>query len=537
MTTIAVKNKLLKNLKGDIFGGITAGVIALPLALAFGVASGLGAAAGLYGAIIVGMFASIFGGTKSQVSGPTGPMTVVLASIVALHPNNPSLIFLTIVLAGLFQIIFGLIKVGTLIKYVPYPVISGFMSGIGTIIIILQLNPILGLPLSGNVINSLIETLHGLNNLNLQAIIIGLLTLGIVFFTPKKIAKNFPPALLALLIVTIVSIVFGANVETIGDIPATLPHFAIKPVSWNLVWSILPVAITLAILGSVDSLLTSLVADSITKTKHKPNKELIGQGIGNMFAGLFGGIAGAGATMRTVVNIKAGGRTRLSGVVHSLFLLTLLLGAAPLAKHIPLAVLAGILIKVGVDIVDYKFIKLIKNAPKSDLFVMIWVYAVTVFYDLIFAVGTGIVLSAILFAISVARQFNLSINDICTDKSGECNNDDSKYELRIIDINGVLFFGSASMMLSGVDDLLGTKCVILNCRYILNMDISAVFALEDIICRLKDKGIRVFLVLNNKKTATRLKNLGVISQLGEHNLFLDKEAAIAKAEKELNENN
>jgi SulP family sulfate permease len=532
---LANKN-IFSNIRGDIFGGITAGVIALPLALAFGVASGVGAAAGLYGAIMVGLFAAIFGGTKTQISGPTGPMTVVLASIIVTHPGNINAIFLSIFLAGLIQILFGITKLGTFIKYVPYPVISGFMSGIGTIIVLLQAGPLLGLSSSGSTFECLKNLVLNISNTNLHALFLGLLTLLIVFFTPKKIAKVFPPALIALISVTIISILFKFNVPTISDIPASLPAFKFPTVSLDIFKSILPIAFTLAILGSVDSLLTSLVADSITKTKHDSNKELIGQGIGNMMASLFGGIAGAGATMRTVVNVKAGGRTQLSGVVHSLFLIAILLGAAPLAKNIPNAVLAGILIKVGVDIVDYKFLKVINNAPKRDLFVMLWVYFVTVFYDLIFAVGTGIVLSAILFSISIAQQFNIQVDDMYPIDEDENSNieEKSKYAIRVVDVKGILFFGSSSQMVASIDDTLGTKYLIISCEQISTMDISAAFSLEDMILNLKTRGITVILVLRNEKIKRKLLDLGTIDILGKDNVFFDRQRAINEAELRLN---
>ncbi len=523
---------IFSNIKGDIFGGITAGVIALPLALAFGVASGVGAAAGLYGAIMVGLFAAVFGGTKTQISGPTGPMTVVLASIIVSHPGNMNAIFLSIFLAGLIQIVFGITKIGSFIKYVPYPVISGFMSGIGTIIIILQAGALLGLQSSGSTYECIKNFVTNLGSTNFHALFLGLITLAIVFFTPKKISKVFPPALIALIAVTLISIIFKFNVPTISDIPASLPAFKFPQITGELLKSILPIAFTLAVLGSVDSLLTSLVADSITKTKHDSNKELIGQGIGNMMASLFGGIAGAGATMRTVVNVKAGGRTQLSGVVHSLFLITILLGAAPLAKNIPNAVLAGILIKVGVDIVDYKFLKVIRTAPKRDLFVMLWVYFVTVFYDLIFAVGTGIVLSAVLFSISIAQQFNLQIDDIYPiDENNDDNIEEkSKYAIRVIDVKGILFFGSSSQMVASIDDTLGTKYLIINCEQISTMDISASFALEDMIVNLRTRGITVLLVLKNEKIKRKLWDLGTISILGKENVFFDRSRAIKEAE-------
>ncbi len=529
------KKNIFWNIKGDIFGGITAGVIALPLALAFGVASGAGAAAGLYGAIFLGFFAALFGGTPTQVSGPTGPMTVVIAGIIATHPNNIQAVFLTIILAGLFQILFGLFKLGNLIKYVPYPVISGFMSGIGMIIIILQLNPLLGLPSNGSIINSLKETFTSLQNTNLHSLLLGAITLAIVFFMPKKWQRFVPAPLTALVIVTVLSIVLGFNVQTISDIPASLPSLSLPMVSWDVLKTLIPIALTLSILGCVDSLLTSLVADSVTKTKHNSNKEIIGQGIGNIVAGLFGGIAGAGATMRTVVNIKAGGRTRISGIVHSLFLLVILIGAAPLAQNIPSAVLAGILIKVGVDIVDYKFLKVLRNSPKRDLAVMVWVFFVTVFYDLIFAVATGIVLSSILFAISVAQQFNIEIND--THKIEDTDDDSvetkSKYAIRTLDIQGVLFFGSSSQFLSTIDDVLETKYLIINCQNVLNLDISASFALEDMIARTKDKDTEVLLVVNNEKITNKLEQLGVLNVLGDKNVFYSKEEAVSYAEQHL----
>lgn len=524
--------ELFKNFKGDLFGGITSGVIALPLALAFGVASGVGAAAGLYGAIFVGLFAAIFGGTKPQISGPTGPITVVVAAIVASHPGNYKLIFATVVLAGLFQILLGITSVGKLIKFVPYPVISGFMSGIGVIIIILQINPLLGLDVQGTPIKTILSFPEIFNSFNLQSLILGSMTLAIVFFTPRKFAQLVPPTLIALVSVTIASVLLGFNVKTIGEIPTGLPDFAFPLISLEELIIIVPLAITVAILGAVDSLLTSLVADSLAKTNHNSNKELIGQGIGNMFSGAFGGIAGAGATMRTVVNIKTGGKTQLAGVIHSIFLIILLLGAAPLASNIPMAVLAGILIKVGFDIIDYKFIKVINHAPKHDLAVMLLVFALTVFDDLIFAVGAGLVLSCLLFASSISRQFNITVDDYshCKGDLEQENIEElSKYKIRMVNIEGVFFFGSASRVLTRVDDLLGTEYLIINCESIPEMDISAVFALEDIIVRMRDKGIKVFIVFSSTNVTKKLLRLGVTRLIGRDNIFYEKCRAVDKA--------
>ena len=347
--------KFFSNIKGNLFGGITAGIIALPLALAFGVASGLGALAGLYGAIFLGFFAALFGGTPTQVSGPTGPMTVVVASIVLMYPHNTGLIFMTIFLAGLIQLIISYTNIADLIRYVPYPVISGFMTGIGVIIILLQITPFFGIEFSGSPIEHIFYFIKNIDKINPHALILSAITLAIVFFTPKKISEKIPSSLLALVIGTIISVVFKLNVLTIGEIPVAFPAIKIGMISFSEFKVILPAAISLAILGCIDSLLTSLVADSVTKTKHNSRKEVFGQGLGNMMAGIFGGLAGAGATMRTVVNIKAGATGRLSGVIHSLLLISIILFFAPFAAKIPLALLSAILIKVGIDIVDYKF--------------------------------------------------------------------------------------------------------------------------------------------------------------------------------------
>ncbi len=530
--TLGSFKNLFSNFKGDLLGGLTAGVIALPLALAFGVASGVGAAAGLYGAIFVGLFASIFGGTKPQISGPTGPITVVVAAIVASNPGNLKLIFATILLAGLFQILLGISKVGNLIRYVPYPVISGFMSGIGVIIIILQINPLLGLDVQGTPLKTIMSFGEILTSFNQQSLILGALTLLIVFFTPSKIRLLIPPPLIALVGVTLISVLFAFDIKTIGEIPIGFPNIQFPLISFNDLIKIVPLAITVAILGAVDSLLTSLVSDSLTKTTHKSNKELVGQGIGNTVSALFGGIAGAGATMRTVVNIKTGGKTPLSGVIHSIFLMTILLGAAPLASSIPMAVLAGILIKVGFDIIDYKFIKVISHAPRYDLAVMLLVFTLTVFDDLIFAVGAGIVLSCLLFASKISKKIKITVNG-CQQTSEILSSEHieelSKYKIRMVDIQGEFFFGSASRVLTRVDDLLGTKCLIINCELIPDMDISAVFALEDIIVRMRDKGIKVYLVLASVNVAKKLLRLGVLKPIGRDNIFYDKHKAVEKA--------
>lgn len=521
------KTSMFTNLKGNLFGGITAGVIALPLALAFGVASGLGAAAGLWGAIIVGFFASIFGGTNTQISGPTGPMTVVIASLVLAYPNSPKIIFMAIFLAGLLQICLSFTGVAKLIHFVPYPVVSGFMCGIGVIIILLQLAPFLGLEANGTPIEQIFQVFKHLPNISLEAIILSLVALITIFLTPKKIAKYCPSSLLALIIGTVVAMAFHFDVKTIGEIPLGLPHFELGLISFKDFQAILPLAITLAILGSIDSLLTSLVVDSITNTKHNSNKELVGQGIGNAIAGMFGGLAGAGATMRTLININSGGTGRLSGVTHSIFLICVVLFLAPFASQIPLAVLAAILIKVGIDIIDYKYLKVISHSSKADILVMATVFVLTVIDDLIFAVGVGIVLSAVLFAVRASQDLKVdTYNHEIPNLQGDC-----KLYLGILHIDGMFFFGSASTVLARSEALLEKETIIVDCQKIKSMDISATFALETMISRLKDDNIHVVVIFNNTRIAREQLFSGLSQSISRHDIAFSMDSAIKKATK------
>lgn len=518
-----MRTGILSNFKGDLLGGITAGVIALPLAIALGVSSGLGATAGIYGSIIVGLLASIFGGAPTQISGPTGPLTVVIASVYAIHSNNPNLIFAAIMLSGIFQIILGLFKVGKFINFVAYPVISGFMSGIGAIIILLQLNPILGLSFNGTPVEGLINIFKSSAMIVPESIILGAITLLIVFFTPKKIGNIIPPPLIALVAVTAFSIFMGFNVATIGEIPRSFPALSIPTFKLSEIETIIPIALTLAVLGSLDSLLTAMVADSLTKTKHHSNRELIGQGIGNTVVALFGGVVCCGATMRTAVNIKSGGRTRLSGVIHSLFLVAVIVFFAPVAAKIPLAVLAGILIKVGISIIDYKFLKVVKAAPKNDLLVMLLVFLITVFDDLILAVGVGVILSSILFAANVAKQTNVKLIE-----PEDYIEEDFKNKTMIMHIDGVLFFGSAAQVASRIDDVLDNKYIVLDCSNIKSMDISAVFALEDLMLTLQGKNVHVIIVFNNRNVAASTLKLGLRRLVKQNQIAFSVDEALNK---------
>ncbi|GFD96889.1 anti-sigma factor antagonist [Alteromonas sp. KUL156] len=473
----------LSNLRGDFTGGLTAGIVALPLALALGVASGLGPMAGLYGAIAVGFFAALFGGTPAQISGPTGPMVVVLAGLFASLSGDASLIFTAVILAGIFQIVFGFLGVGQYIRLVPYPVISGFMSGIGAIIIILQIGRLLGHEPPGGTIGALSYLPTALADIDFATLALGLGTLVIAYKWPPQLGKFVPGALAALIIGTLVSL--ALSVPVLGDIPTGLPSLHLPVFEQSKALLILEAAFILAVLGAIDSLLTSLVADNMTRTRHDSNKELIGQGIGNTFAGLIGGIAGAGATMRTVVNIRSGGKYNISGMVHALVLLAIVLGLSPLAAQIPHAVLAGILVKVGLDIIDWSYLKRAHKGPRWDFALMVMVLALTVFVDLITAVGVGVVFAALAYVKQIAQ---LQIEEL--KKIPDSLNDPKENELleslkgkvSIFSFGGPLSFGAAADLGHHVRERVkpGSKVTILDFSRVPLMDVSAAMAVDTV---------------------------------------------------------
>ena len=382
----------LRTFRGDLFGGITSAIVALPVALAFGIASGLGAAAGIYGAIAVGFFASVFGGTRSQISGPTPSMTVAMAVIVTTHASTLGEALTVVVMGGTLQVLLGISRLGRFVAYTPYVVISGFMSGIGIIIILIQLLPFLGAPTSPHGPMGALGVLpDALADINTSAVIIAIVSLAIGVFWPRRLGRYLPSPLASLVAGTLLGVLWLTDAPVIGQIPMGLPalQFTVPPADF-LVRAVQP-AIILALLGSVDSLLTSLIADSLTGTQHKPNRELVGQGIGNMVAGLFGGLPGAGATMGTVTNIRAGGQTQVSGVLRSILLLMLVLGLGQYVEPIPHAALAGILMKIGWDIIDWRILTLVHRIRFEHLLVMMLTLALTVFVDLVTAVAIGLI--------------------------------------------------------------------------------------------------------------------------------------------------
>ena len=511
------------NVKGNLFGGMTAAVIALPLALAFGVASGLGATAGLYGAIVLGFIAAMVGGTPTQISGPTGPMTVMIAAAVVALNGDIGMIAATIFLAGLFQMLFGFVKIGQFVRYIPYPVISGFMSGIGVIIILLQINPFLGLPSDASVLHVLISLPQTLTQTNVAALILALLSLAIVLYTPASISRWLPTPLIALLVLTPISALFDLQVATIGDIPSGLPEFVIPSFSVSQINVIVPLAFTLALLGTIDSLLTSIVADSLTQTRHKPNRELLGQGLGNALCAFVGAVPGAGATMRTVVNIKSGGSNNLSGMFHAAILLVIVLFFAPLASKIPLAVLAGILIKVGIDILDYRFLEVWRESPRHDLMIMGTVFFVTVFIDLITAVMIGVVLASLSIVYRITQATHI---DLVSSDSSE-KPIDLPDHARIIRVEGSFFFGSSAAFENQVNLALDIKVMIIDIASVPFLDITAIFTLKDMLATLKRANVDVYIVAR-KEHQNQLKKLNISNFFDTDNFMPTLKEAIAR---------
>ncbi len=529
-----------KNLKGDLTGGLVAGVVALPLALAFGVQSGLGAIAGLYGAIAVGIFAAIFGGTATQASGPTGPMTVVSAALVAaaieitgsLEAAMP-IVILTFLLGGIFQIVFGLINIAGYVKYFPYPVVSGFMSGVGLIIIILQIFPFVGLDSEKSTWLVMQDLPRLLSEFNWQAMTLGIFTV-VVYLVFPYITKAIPSALVALVLASVASYFLNWNVPIIGDIPSGLPSlkldgiFSVDSSTYILIGEY---ATVLAVLGSIDSLLTSVIADNMTKTKHNSNRELIGQGIGNSIAAIFGGIPGAGATKGTVININSGGRTRLSGATHGLFLLAVLLGLGKLAAFIPLSVLAGLLIPIAFKIIDVKGLKHLLVVPRADAFVLVVVLLVTTFGSLIQAVGMGLLLACLLFmkrAGDISEE-GMEVGTIAGFDGEKPWQDEVEFyeeykdKVYINHLYGPLFFGFTSHFQDEIKNIPEqVKALIIRMDRVPYIDQSGLYALENAVLDLEQRGIQVLLTGVQEQPKDKLVSIDIVPDLiSEEHIFGD----------------
>ncbi len=583
---------IFTNIKGDAFGGITAGVVALPLALAFGVSSGLGPSAGLYGAIFLGFLAAIFGGTPTQISGPTAPMTAVsmimIAGVLQTHDGNIDkalpIILTVFVMAGLFQVVIGVAGLGKYIKYIPYPVVSGFMTAIGLIIIITNILPILGYYTENDlervqkfkpqaeeliienilkdeaeegllVLEDFRETIEraelisdeeimnealilakketsgvvgairslprALRSVNYMELLLALSTI-LIIYAFKKITTKIPSTLVALLIVSGVAIIAKLDYRPIEEIPSGFPMINFEIFNQFSLASISPyvfTAITLAFLGAIDSLLTAVVADNMTKTNHNPNKELIGQGIGNSIAGFFGGLPGAGATIRTVVNINAGGKTKLSGMLAGIFLLTILLAIGPVASKIPAAVLAGILFTVGIGVMDYKGLKAVPYMPAGEVLVMVVVLLLSTFWNLVYAVGIGLIIASLVFMKKMGDATK-ETSDVKTLKAETSWTDEStfpeemKEKVFIKHIKGPIFFGSTSFIQVLAKQIPPTASyVIIRMDRVPYIDQTGLYVLEDVLLELEKNEIHVLLVDIQKQPLYLMKSIDIVPDL------------------------
>lgn len=523
-------------LLGDILGGINSAIIALPQALAFGVATGFGAGAGLWGAVILCFIAGILGTKTPMISGITGPAAIVVASVMHALGKDLNSVILIIAMAGILQIILSMTQLLNIVKYVPYPVISGFMNGVGVIIIILQINPLIGHPTLSSTIESIQNLFINVHSINYDALILGVLTLLIVFLMPKRINKVIPSTVIALVICTFVSVKYGFNVDRINAISIDFPKFIMPHANFVEIVNHLQYALTLAVVLSSESLLTGLVCDSLTKSKNNPQHLVAAQGVGNICCAMAGALPGSAATMRTVAALKAGAKTKIAAVISPVILLLLLFKFSGFVAEIPLAVLAGILIKIGYDIIDVKLLKVIKYASKDDLYVLWVVFFLTVFYNLIVAVGAGIVLAALLYAKKTADNAKLvqkTVYDKDIIKLEKSLEKDYKHKIRIVHIEGQFFFGSATQLIAQFDELLGTKYLILNYDVCDTLDISAIFAFEDIVLRLKDQHIKILLVIHNENLFEQLEKHNIIAEIGERHVFYSEIDAIDFAKSSL----
>lgn len=539
-----------RNLRGDLWGGATAAVVALPLALAFGNAAlGEGGAVyGLYGAVVGGFFAALFGGTPSQVSGPTGPMSVAVAGVVAtlaeLGVNQDvtagellPLVMAAVVLGGLFQILFGLLRLGRYVTLVPYSVVSGFMSGVGVIILLLQVGPFMGISTRGGVVASLTQLYQHFatgGGPNLAATGIGVMTAAVVFLIPKRIAQDVPSPLVALVTITPISLIWGEGVPRIGAIPEGGLHLTLPVVGDHWV-ALVQAGLILAVLGSIDSLLTSLVADSLTQTQHWSDRELIGQGIGNSLAGLFSGLPGAGATMRTVINVKSGGKTPLSGMVHSLVLLLVLMGAGPMASQIPNALLAGILAKVGIDIIDWNFLFRAHRISAKTAGVMYGVLLMTVFWDLIWAVLVGVFVANLMTVESItahqlegmeAQDHAAASSDLPADERALL--DACGGHVMVFRLSGPLSFGAARGISDRMPLVRNYKVLILDLSTVARLGVTAALAIESMLNAATGARRHVFLVAPEGRVRERLERLNLQDRIT-GDLSISRKAALQRA--------
>ncbi len=529
--------------RGDLFGGITSAVVALPVALAFGVASGLGAAAGLYGAIAVGFFASVFGGTRSQISGPTAPMTVAMAVIITSHATNLTEALTIVVLGGLLQVLLGVLRIGRFVAYTPYVVVSGFMSGIGIIIILIQALPALGAPNAlGGPVGAVRALPAAVGDIDLSAFAIAALTLAVGVLWPRRLARLLPAPLMALIAGTLLGVLWLTDAPVIGQVPIGLPGVQFGLPSASFLARAVQPALILALLGSVDSLLTSLIADSLTGTRHNPDRELIGQGIGNMVAGVFGGLPGAGATMGTVTNIRAGGLTQVSGALRAILLLALVLGLGRYVEPIPLAALAGVLMKVGWDIIDWRLLTRIHRIRREHLLVMLMTLGLTVFVDLVTAVAIGLIAAGMAHARQLEQLELDSVVSVplldrtfLTEPGEVAAADHYAARVGLVALRGSFTVASSHKLVGVISaDIKDHEVVIFDFSDAIYLDDSAAMVIEQLM-EVATKEQTEFIVMGlSGSVANTLQTLNILQQVPEDHLVATLDEARQVANELLN---
>ncbi len=534
-----------KHFGADLAGGITTAIISLPLALAFGVASGAGPQAGLYGAVIVGFFAAIFGSSTRLISEPTGPMTVIMTSVIMTliadsgsREQGLAMAFTVVMLAGVFQILIGTLKLGKFITLMPYGVISGFMSGIGVLLIIMQIPPFMGVENPGGGAIGVLRALPGIVAASKPAELgLGILAFALLWVVPLSWRKKCPPQLLALLVATGISmwLLEPDSVNRIGLIETQLPELQFPTFTTALLSRILLDGLVLGILGSIDTLLTAMIADSLTREYHDSDRELVGQGIGNIVSGICGGLPGAGATMGTVVNIQIGAKSILAGLIRALLLLAIVLGAAPLTSPIPMAVLAAIALKVGIDILDWSFMQRVPKLSRSSTIMMYAVLLLTVFVDLIVAVGVGVFIANLL---TIKRLSDLQSEDVRTIGLNEAGEtlppeeqslmEQSQGKVLLFQLNGPMIFGVAKAIAREHAAMQHAKVLVLDLHNVPLLGVTVCLSLENVVLDAQANGVNVLVAGAKGRTRERLEKFGFFEREGLED-FPERRSALERA--------
>ncbi|HHV10586.1 MAG TPA: sulfate permease [Clostridiales bacterium] len=525
----------------DVVAGIIVAIIALPLSIALALASGVTPERGLYTAIVAGFVISFLGGSRVQISGPTAAFATIVAGIVA-RQGMAGLAVATL-MAGVILIFMGLLKFGRLLRYIPYTITTGFTLGIAVTIFIGQIKDFFGLTFQTSPVETmekLLECVHSIASLNLSALVIGALSLAILILWPK-LNHRIPASLIAVLAASAVVKLFNMEVNTIGslyEISSKLPEVQVPRVSFAIVKSLIPDAVTIAILAGVESLLSCVVADGMIGSKHRSNMELVAQGAGNIFSSLFGGIPATGAIARTAANIKNGGRTPIAGMVHSITLLLILVVLMPYASLIPMPTIAAILFMVAYNMSEWReFVELVKKSPKSDILVLLTTFALTVIFDLVVAIEIGILMAAVLFMKRMAEVTDVQQWKDAEDETGEDDlNDPENIRLKkvpshtiVYEINGPMFFGAADKFMN-ISLNSSVKIVILRMRSVPAMDVNALHSLRSVWKACKKKHITLLFSHVQEQPLHMMKKAGFDKEVGVENFCENIDRALERAE-------